>query len=240
MNTTRFSDRAGAYKRYRPGYPPQAFEALFERLGDPARLHVADVGAGTGISSAALAERVAHVHAVEPDARMREQAEPLTNVTWHAGTAESTGLPDRCVDVAAAFQAFHWFDAKRAFAEFSRIARKRIAMLQYERDETQPFSKAYGELIAAYATDDTEALRMRTLDQFALTAGTGLRRAAVPFTQTLTRESIVGRLASSSYLPKSGPKADELKARAFELFDGFERDGRVHMAMTLHILTWDL
>ncbi len=72
--TTRFSDRAGAYSRHRPGYPSEVFDRLFDGLGDPAALFVADIGAGTGISAALLAQRVAHVDAIEPNANMRDRA----------------------------------------------------------------------------------------------------------------------------------------------------------------------
>ncbi len=238
--TTRFSDRAEAYSRHRPGYPPEALDAIFESLDDPAQLLVADIGAGTGISTALLAERVARVIAVEPNAQMRERAVPLANVEWRDGTAEHTGLPDGCVDVAAAFQAFHWFDAQAAFNEFMRIARRRIALVQYERDESQAFSAAYGAIVRRFATDDTEALRMRALDRFTQLAGGRLRRAQVPFLQMLTAEGILGRTASSSYLPHTGPEAKPLREEVRALFDRFQREGHVEMAMAVNVLSADV
>src|SRR5262245_2571962 len=51
MNPTgRFTDRAADYVKYRPDYPTAAFDAVLGGLGDPARVHAVDVGAGTGIS----------------------------------------------------------------------------------------------------------------------------------------------------------------------------------------------
>ncbi|MBV8151501.1 MAG: class I SAM-dependent methyltransferase, partial [Candidatus Eremiobacteraeota bacterium] len=205
--TARFSDRAGAYSVHRPGYPDAVFDALFEGLGEPRALVVADVGAGTGISTTLLAERAAKVIAVEPNASMRERAAPAANVQWTGGTAEQTGLPDNSVDVAAAFQAFHWFDPAVAFEEFARIARRRVALVQYERDETHPFSAAYTATIRPFMLDETERLRMQTLEAFANLAGEKLRRAVVPASQTLTLDGVLGRIASSSYLPKTGERA---------------------------------
>ncbi len=238
--TTRFSDRAGPYSRHRPGYPREALDTLFEGLGDPAQLHVADVGAGTGISTRLLADRVARVIAIEPNAQMRERATPLENVEWRDGTAEHTDLPDRCVDIAAAFQAFHWFDARAAFNEFTRIARRRIAVLQYERDESQAFSASYGAIVRRYAIDDTEALRMRTLDRFASLAGSALQRGEVPFVQSLSAEGVLGRAASSSYLPQNGPQAEAMGAEIRAIFDRFQHEGQVEMAMVVYILSVDV
>jgi ubiquinone/menaquinone biosynthesis C-methylase UbiE len=238
--TVRFSDRADAYSLHRPGYPPETFDVLFEGLGDSAQLAVADIGAGTGISTALLAQRVARVEAIEPNSAMRERAVPMANVGWRDGTAEQTGLAENSVDVAAAFQAFHWFDAQAAFAEFSRIARRRIALVQYERDETQAFSRAYAAIVRRYATDDTEALRMRTLERFASFAGDRLRRFALPSSQSLTVQGVLGRAASSSYLPQTGAAADAMREEIREMFSTFERGAYVEMAMTVHVLTADV
>lgn len=235
----RFSDRSESYARHRPSYPPEVFDVLFEGL-DRAQLAVADIGAGTGISSRQLAELVRRVIAVEPNAAMRERAEPIANVEWRGGSAEETGLPDKCVDMAAAFQAFHWFDPERAFAEFFRIARVRAGMVQYERDERDPFSAAYGDIVHSYATDDTEDLRARTLIKFAALGGQRTRRRDIAFGQTLDLHGVLGRVDSSSYLPKSGAQAEALRDEVRELFARLERDGIVTMAMFAHVLTIDV
>lgn len=239
-STTRFSDRAQAYGEHRPGYPKAAIDALLRGLGPEDHLIVADVGAGTGISANLLAQRVANVVAVEPNAAMRERADARPNVHWEDGAAEALPLPDKSVDLVVAFQAFHWFDPLRAFAEFARVARRRVAMLQYERDETQPFAASYAAIVRRYATDDTEALRMRTLDTFSALAGSGLRRAVVPFKQRLTLEGLIGRVDSSSYLPREGDAAQALRQEARELFERFSRDGSVEMAMNVYVLAADV
>jgi SAM-dependent methyltransferase len=239
-STTRFTDRADFYNKHRPGYPPEVFDAIFQGFDDPATLSVADIGAGTGISTALLAQRVAVVYAVEPNAAMRSQAVELPNVSWHNGTAEHTGLPDACVDVAAAFQAFHWFDATGAFAEFRRIARRRIALVQYERDERSAFSKAYGDIVRRYATDDTEALRSRALERFSQLAGPRMQRTDVPSAQRLTLASMLGRVNSSSYLPSAGAAAAALRREIRDVFATAECDGSVELAMQVHVLTTQL
>lgn len=238
--TVRFTGAAQAYREHRPGYPPGVFELLFADVGDPAQLAVADIGAGTGISTHLLAQRAARVYAVEPNEAMRAQAEALPNVTWSGGTAEATGLESKSVDLALAFQAFHWFDAARAYAEFERIARKRIGLVQYERDEGDAFTNAYGDIVRRYSTDDTETLRAETLERFSEPAGAALQRHAVPSAQPLNEDGLLGRAASASYLPRTDAKADELRSELRTLFRAHERDGFVTLHMHVHVLFADI
>ncbi|HEY9180366.1 MAG TPA: class I SAM-dependent methyltransferase [Candidatus Baltobacteraceae bacterium] len=237
---TRFSERAQAYAASRPSYPKPAIDALLRGLGPEDRLIVADVGAGTGISANLLAQRVANVIAVEPNAAMREKAQALPNVHWEDGSAEALPLPDKSVDLAVAFQAFHWFDPLRAFGEFARAARRRIGLVQYERDEAQPFSAAYSLIVRRYALDDTEALRVRTLETFKKLARGALRESVVPSKHRLTLEGVIGRVDSSSYLPHEGEPAQALRAKMRDLFERFARDGYVDMAMNVYVLAADV
>jgi SAM-dependent methyltransferase len=236
-STRRFGSRAQSYAAFRPAYPPEAVDAALHGLGDPSALTIADIGAGTGISSRLFAERGARVLAVEPNERMRTQAEPHPNVEWREGTAQQTGLPDKSVDLVVICQAFHWFATTEAMLELARIARRRVALLQYERDERDQFTKAYGEIVRAYATDDTEALRARGLEAFSGFPGARIARSAAGLDQPLDREGLIGRAASSSYLPASGERADALRRDLQALFDQYERDGKVTMQMLTHVVT---
>ena len=181
-STERFGDRAIDYASFRPGYPDRAIDELLAGLGSPAALAVADVGAGTGISARAIAERGARVIAIEPNAAMREAAHPHARVSWQDGTGEVTHLEDASVDVVCACQAFHWFATAKAIEEFRRISRRRAALLQNERDERDPFTRAFGDVVRAYATDDTEALRMAALETFSAFPNAGVIAVVVrPF-----------------------------------------------------------
>jgi SAM-dependent methyltransferase len=238
-STKRFGSRAPAYAAFRPGYPPAAIDAALDNLGDPHAITIADVGAGTGISSRLFAERGVGVIAVEPNARMRAAAQPHPGVTWRDGTAERTGLESASVDAVVACQAFHWFATAQACAEFRRVARRRAALLQYERDERDPFTNAYGNVVRAYATDDTEALRRRALAAFAKFPNARLTRTEHPSEQHLDRDGLLGRAASASYLPQSGPLAQHLRTDLHALFERYGRRGRVALAMVTFVLCAD-
>lgn len=239
-STERFWDRASAYAAHRPSYPSDAVDAVLAGLGDPHDVTVADVGAGTGISARLFADRGATVMAIEPNAAMRASAAPHPRVTWREGTAQSTGLPDAAADVVVAAQAFHWFATGAAMGELARIARRRVAMLQYERDESDAFTRAYGDVVRAYARDDTEAIRSAAMGVFERFPNARVARTAFALAQRLTLGELLGRASSASYLPNDGPAAHALQRDLTTAFERAQRDGNVNLVMVTHVLVADL
>src|SRR5262245_40522733 len=73
--TRRFGNRADDYAKARPSYPPEIFDFLADEFGMTTGQTAADLGSGTGISSAQLLDRGLRVFAVEPNAPMRAAAE---------------------------------------------------------------------------------------------------------------------------------------------------------------------
>ncbi len=232
----RFGDRAATYAANRPVYPAAAVDAVLAGLSKTSRLAIADVGAGTGISARLFADRGAHVIAIEPNVGMRARAAAHPDVEWRDGTAEATCLDDQSVDLIVACQAFHWFMASAAIAEFRRVARGRAALLQYERDERDAFTKSYGDVVRAYAIDDTERLRRDGLAAFGAFPDARVTRAVFPFSQRLNRNGLIGRAASSSYLPNSGAAAKQLHRDLHALFERYARGGTVTLAMETYVL----
>ncbi|MDQ6941966.1 MAG: class I SAM-dependent methyltransferase [Candidatus Eremiobacteraeota bacterium] len=241
--TARFADRAGDYVAGRPSYPAAAVDALFDGLGDARDVLAADLGAGTGISSRLLAERGAQVLAIEPNQAMREAAEPHPRVEWIAGTAEWTGLDEASIDLVTAFQAFHWFDQIKALREMVRILRPggRAAVVYNERDEHDPFTAAYGDLVRAHQTDETERRRADGLEAFSAFEGWhARRRVEVRNEQPLDLDGVLARARSTSYLPKTGPKADEVHAAIRALFGQHAPNGCVVMTMRTIVAIGDV
>jgi SAM-dependent methyltransferase len=233
--TDRFSDLATAYVAARPSYPVESVDVLIEGLGDPASLAVADLGAGTGISSRVIAARGPLVHAIEPNAKMRDAAATDERVIWVNGTAEATTLPDASVDVVAAFQAWHWVDHPAGIAEARRILRPggRIAAIYNERDESDPFTAGYGIAIMRYAIDDTEKRRADALAAFASIDPARAKRFEYGNVHQLDRAGLHQRAESSSYLPQKNDAASAMHAELDTLFDAYQKDGVVNM----HLLT---
>jgi SAM-dependent methyltransferase len=91
---------------------------------------VLDVGAGTGISSAQLADRGADVLAVEPDARMAELL-GRKGIPAEVATFEEWDPDGRQFDLVVFAASFHWVDPAIALPKVRELltARGRLAML---------------------------------------------------------------------------------------------------------------
>jgi SAM-dependent methyltransferase len=233
--TDRFSTRADAYAAGRPSYPPAAIDAILAGLGEPAQVVVADLGAGTGISSRLIAERGPRVLAIEPNAAMREAATPNARVEWIDATAEHTTLGDRSVDAVTAFQAWHWVDHPIATAEARRILRPggRLAIVYNERDDRDAFTAGYSEIVRRYSTDATEARRSTALANALGTDPAKTTRLEFRNRQTLDRAGVHARAESTSYLPQTGPDAAALHAEIDALLDRFG----VTTGIDMHLVT---
>lgn len=211
----RFSDRADDYAKYRPSYPSPAIDAVLNGLGNPAALLAADIGAGTGISSRLLADRTVRVIAIEPNAAMRDAAEPHPLVRFAEGSAEKTGLDAASVDLVLCAQAFHWFRPAESLAEFARILRSRgrVAIVWNIRDERDPFSMEYTELIRQATECDLAVDRIQVpTDLRDSPLFTGYREQLFRHSQALDAQGLLGRALSASYVPRSGPAHDRLVA----------------------------
>ena len=210
--TQRFSDRVADYVRSRPGYPAAVLDALREAGALAPGAVVVDVGSGTGISSALFLEAGHRVVGVEPNAEMRAAAERI--LAGHAGfrsvdgTAEATTLPDACADLVVAGQAFHWFDAGRARAEWARIlgpGGQAALLWNVRRTEATPFLRDYEALLQRFGTD-YRAVRHENVGPEALAAffAGDYRTWTFENVQTFDRDGVRGRLLSSSYTPPPG------------------------------------
>ncbi len=73
---------------------------------------------------------------------------------YRRGEAEATGLDDASVALVTVAQAFHWFDADRALAEFHRILEPdgRVAAIWNLRGES-PFMAEYQDLLRRFSTE---------------------------------------------------------------------------------------
>ena len=115
-----FGEVANEYNRLRSGPSKEALDWLIPE----GATDVLEIGAGTGILTRLLAERVHHVIAVEPDARMRAvlaAQHPMIEVL--AGHAEEIPAAASSVDLVIAQSAWHWVDEERAVPEVVRVLR---------------------------------------------------------------------------------------------------------------------
>jgi SAM-dependent methyltransferase len=199
---------------------------------------IVDVGAGTGIWTALLAGRGREIIALEPNAAMRAAAPSLPGVTWAGGTAEATGLADASAALVTVAQAFHWFRADEALREFARVLvpAGRVALVWNRRSITDPFTLGYREAILSVGAE-TAAERMPFDPGVFVGIFEEPERHAFPHAQELDRAGLHGRARSASYVPKEGPRAEELGARLDALFDSYAADGRVRLVYDCEVWT---
>ncbi|HEX7349289.1 MAG TPA: class I SAM-dependent methyltransferase [Rhodanobacteraceae bacterium] len=236
--TARFSDRVADYVRYRPDYPRALPLWLRDTLGIAPGAHVADVGAGTGISSHMLLAAGYDVTAVEPNAPMRDAANAWLGGHPHFraidGRADATGLPDASIELVTVAQAFHWFEPVAARHEFARILHPQgLAAIWWNsrRLTGTAFLEGYEALLQRYGTDYAAVAERYSNDAFMHTwFGAGLRATAhFDHTQRFDFDGLRGRLLSSSYAPQAGqPRHAAMLHALRELFDATAQAGVVN------------
>lgn len=118
-----FGSSAADYADHRPDYAGAAVSWVLD-AAEGAVLDVLDLGAGTGVLTAALLDGGHRVVAMDPDADMLAELRRRHPAARTAvASAESIALPDAVVDAVLVGTAFHWFDQDRAASEIARVLR---------------------------------------------------------------------------------------------------------------------
>jgi ubiquinone/menaquinone biosynthesis C-methylase UbiE len=212
-STQRFSDRVENYIRYRPGYPVELIDTLKAKAGLNTDTIIADVGSGTGISTAVLLPYAAQVIAIEPNEAMRLAAESLwgdqPNFRSVNATAEATTLTDVSIDLITVGQAFHWFKPAATRREFARILKPGgyAALIWNERlTDTTPFLRAYDNLLKTKSTDYDQVNHARVDTKVIAEFFTPKDFGVFEFSnaQHFDLAGLIGRALSSSYVPNAG------------------------------------
>lgn len=235
--TARFSRRVADYVRFRPRYPRVVLDTLAADTGLTPASVIADIGSGTGFSAEMFLQNGNTVYGVEPNAHMRHAGETYL-AAWPAfhsvaGTAEATTLRAHSIDYVVAGQALHWFDLPRARAEFARIVRPGgwLALIWNTRDEeSSPFMRAYETFVRDHSVDSTMIFHTNVTE---VEIATLFERGAYTYRTfansfALDFETLLGRTASSSYMPER----DDARYAAMEsalraLFARHARAGRI-------------
>lgn len=134
-----FGTEAETYERSRPSYPPDAVAWLVGALGIEPGATVVDLAAGTGKLTRLLTPTGAAVIAVEPVGGMRDALRAvLPEIPVMGGSAEAMPIAGGALDALTVAQAFHWFDADAAFAEFARVLHPggRVGLVWNARDRS--------------------------------------------------------------------------------------------------------
>jgi SAM-dependent methyltransferase len=243
--TKRFSGRVDNYIRHRPGYPKEIIGLLHDDCGLNYDSVVADVGSGTGKLTELFLENRNRVFGVEPNKEMREAGERLLKrfprFTSVNGTAETTTLPDQCVDFIVAGQAFHWFDRQQCRVEFLRILKpggRAVIIWNDRRSDATPFLAEYEKLLREFATDYEQVNHRRVNEDNAIHAFFRIQPRLKIFSnlQQFDFEGLQGRLLSSSYAPEAGqPGHDKMLVALRRIFEAHQQNDRVAFEYDTHV-----
>jgi len=245
-STTRFSNRVNDYVKYRPGYPAQIIGYLQQQYNLTTDKLIADIGAGTGISTQLFLEAGCRVIAIEPNQPMRDKAIELLG-NWPGfkaqnGTAEDTGLATESIDAVIAGQAFHWFDAGKTRTEFERILKPNglIALIWNERRTGSAFEKEYDELIIKHGKDYVQ-VDHRNIDAEHIGAFFNPQPYQLKTfynEQVFDFDGLTGRLSSSSYMPTKDEEGYEAMITDLQaLFDKYQQNGAITIQYDTNVYT---
>jgi ubiquinone/menaquinone biosynthesis C-methylase UbiE len=236
----KFSERARDYAMHRPSYPAEVIELLREHAGLKPSHVVADVGAGTGISTVLFLDNQNVTYAIEPNAEMRRichrELGGDPNIVVVDGRAEATTLKDHSIDLVTAFQAFHWFDHDAFLAESKRILKStgKVALVWNERSiDCDDFHRQYEAMLDEHGIDYAKNKHSFIPDDIRIAkyfGGNEFECFELYNEQVLNFAQLKGRLLSCSYAPKpSHPDFGFMLGHLAFLFYQNEVDGYVTM-----------
>jgi SAM-dependent methyltransferase len=218
-----FGRVAEHYELGRPGWPEAAVDWAVEDAGIGSSAAVLDLAAGTGKLTRLLVRRFARVVAVEPDAAMRAKLNELVpKAETFAGAAEAIPLPDTSIDAAFVAEAFHWFDAVRALAEFARVLRSRGVLVLLWNDWTSDLQPPLPE--------EAEQAVQRRLEQGGVPGGPRYRSGAwrEPFAASSFEELRTAQFDNELIVDREGMISNRLSISSIASLEESEQCALAH------------
>ena len=125
------------YHAHRPKPPAVLVDLLLQLAGARRPRLVVDLGSGTGISTTIWAPHAERVIGIEPLDEMWKIAEggnTSPSVSFRAGVAQRTGVPDGAADIVTCAQSLHHTEPAGTLGEIGRILRVGGVFAAYDYD----------------------------------------------------------------------------------------------------------
>lgn len=233
-STSRFSNRADNYAKFRPGYPEELFSYVENELALKPEAAIVDIGSGTGLFAEPLLKNGYSVVCIEPNEDMRkageERLKKYASFQSIRSTAEATGLQENSVDLITVAQTFHWLDPVAARLECQRILKSDGHVILAWNTESQQtgFEQKYNNLRMQYRLGEPGPVQ---IDPLLITEffAPGIAASKVfSNKQLLDFDALKGQLLSKSYIPLPGhPQYDAMITELIKLFVMYNENGLV-------------
>ncbi|MFN3605088.1 MAG: class I SAM-dependent methyltransferase [Leptonema sp. (in: bacteria)] len=160
MPKDRFSKQSKKYLKFRPKYPKNLYDIIYNVLENNHNPFETawDCGTGNGQAALELAKRFKIVYATDLSKKQIEYATKKENIFYRIEPAEKTSLIDHSIDLTVVAQALHWFNFNEFFKEVQRVSKKSgmlavwcYSTCKFEDQNTNSiFSSFYRETLGPY------------------------------------------------------------------------------------------
>lgn len=232
--TSRFSNRAENYARFRPGYPSALFDFIEDELHLQPADQIVDIGSGTGLFAEPLLKRSHAVVCLEPNDEMRkageERLKKYPSFQTIRSTAEHTGLADRSIDLITIAQTFHWLDQAATKLECTRVLKPsgHVVLAWNRESPSTEFQHKYVALRNKYRMGEPGPVQIDPDAIHAFFAPGTYTSLAFENKQQLDFEGLKGQLLSKSYIPLPGHDTyDAMITELIQLFVAYNQAGLV-------------
>jgi ubiquinone/menaquinone biosynthesis C-methylase UbiE len=114
-----FSENASDYAAFRPDYPRELFDFIFNHVK---QFHAAwDCGTGNGQAAKVLASKFEKVFATDISDNQMANGYAASNIFYSICPAEQTSFKENQFDLITVAQAAHWFRLNEFYAEVKRV-----------------------------------------------------------------------------------------------------------------------
>lgn len=117
-----FSAQSKAYAAFRPTYPDELYQFIFQHVKE--RETAWDCATGNGQVAKVLSRYFDDVFATDISQQQLDHAPREKNIFYSISPAEKTPFNDNEFDLITVAQALHWFDRDKFYKEATRVAKQ--------------------------------------------------------------------------------------------------------------------
>jgi hypothetical protein len=145
-----FSQHSERYAKYRPLYPKELNDFIFEHIS--LKQTALDCGTGNAQAASILADHFEQVYATDISEEQIRNAVKKPNLRYHIGKAEETPFPDNLFDLIVSATAIHWFSFDKFFKEMERIGKNNCVFACWAYNVFQTDEPVLNELVREFYT----------------------------------------------------------------------------------------